>query len=390
MQAKTNSPTCRRCTVQASSTKFRSFEIQSAKVRLIRLVCVLFPLVLLSFAHAQPAFGAPLSQDQEPQVNQELIARVISLIESPSPPDRAWGAYLAHKNGLRQFTPNLVDALRALAGDAPDTGLVTSAVLDSLIQLDAEVPSDVIMSLNPRFSYAKLILLAHNPLANKDALLDLMRNGYGKVWRAAGNLLTEVRAPGLAAFLLKDLHISVSVLVVDPGTGGGSGGSGGGSVGDSILGIPKGYPPIGFYNLYDYPRRGYVVLAPGPTTIYYCRTVVDPGTQIGWGDSASTYDRNEAAVEYLAALLNTTPADLGLKSAPSFSEEWKGAAALTRRLKQIRTEITAKYQSVVSRLVDQGLLTDSEASEAAAHIEIHLSDLRTRQSIPLPKEPSGS
>jgi hypothetical protein len=106
--------------------------------------------------------------------------------------------------------------------------------------------------------------------------------------------------------------------------------------------------------------------------------------QNGWGDTGSYYDYNEAITEYLAALLKTAPAEMGLKSAWNFSEEWKGAPALTKRLSQLRSETIAKYQSVVSHLVDAGLLSEPEAAELAPQIEMRLSDLRRDQSVPLP------
>jgi len=332
------------------------------------------------------AAARPANQDQQAEASQELIDRVAARLESASPVDRAWGAYLAQKNGLKQFIPNLIETLQTLAGDeSPDDGLVTLAVIDSLIQLEADVPADVIMSLKPRFTDHKVILLAPNPLANKDALLELMRNNSNEIWRAAGNLLAEAKAPGLAALLLNRLHISISVVVVDPGTGGGRGWSGGGGCGDGLIAVPSEYPPIGFYGLSEHPSRGNIVLAPGPKTIYYYRVVVNSGAQTGWGNCSTVLDYDQAVIEYLAMLLGTVPDQVGLKSSESFSEEWRGGAALTRRLRQIRADVTAKYHSVVSRLTEANLLTEPEAKELVPHIEIEVTDLRTYKSVPLPE-----
>jgi len=254
--------------------------------------------------------------------------------------------------------------------------------------MDADVPSDVIMTLKPQFTPHKAILLARSPLANKDSLLDLMRNNTGTVWRAAGNLLTEAKAPGLAALLLKDLRISVAVLVVDPHSGGGigSGSSACGLSGLATIAVPQEYPPIAFYGLIGYPSRGFIVLAPGPTTIYYSRTVINPGTRAPGPPAGNTplYGRNEAIFECLAILLDTPPSQLGLKPEESYSEEWKGTVAMTGRLKEIRAELTAKYQSIATGMVEVGLLTEPESAELAPHIELHLTDLRSDESIPLP------
>jgi hypothetical protein len=308
-------------------------------------------------------------------------------LNSASAPERAWGAYLAQKNDLKQFIPDLIEMLRPLADEPSPDHWLLPAVLDSLIQMGADVPSDAIMSLTG-YTTHKLILLSRNPSNYKDALLDLMRNNKGKEWLAAGNLLTEVRGPGLASLLLNDLHISVSIAVVDPASGIGIGsGWGSGGAGDGFVAVPEQYPPIGFYGLADYPRRGFIVLAPGPKTIYYYRLVVDSGAQSGWGDSGLGFDYNEARCEYLAALLKTTPADLTLKSSYDFTEEWKGRAPMIRRFKQIRSQVEAKYESVVSKLVNDGLLQTTEAAGLEPKIEFHVSDLRTDRSVPLPDSP---
>ena len=345
----------------------------------------LFFLIQIHPAVSQ-AVARAATQEQQPEVSQELMDRIAARLESASPQDRAWGAYLAQKNDLKQFTPNLIQTLRKLGDDeSRDAWLVTSALIDSLIQLEADVPADVVMGLKPFFTSHKVILLARSPLANKDALLELMRNNEGNFWRAAGNLLAGAKAPGLAALLLNRLHISVSIYVVDPGTGGAGGGIGSGCSGDGFIAVPKEYPPIGFYGLSDQPRGGYVVLAPGPTTIYYYRVVVNSGAQTGWGDSCGNVDYDQAVIEYLAMLLGTVPDQVGLKSAESCSEQWRGAAALTRRLRQIRSDVIARYHAVASRLVDAGLLTEVEAGELVPHIEVHVADLRADKSVPLPE-----
>jgi len=348
-------------------------------------------LALFFLAQNQPpttAAGLPRGpQQQQLEPNPELIARVSGLLDSASGPDRAWGAYLAQKNGLKQFTPNLIDALKALADDeSPDAWLATSAVIDSLLQLEADIPAGVIMSLNQRYTGEKVIMLARNPLANKDALLEVMRSNTGVAWRAAGNLLAAAKAPGLAALLLKDLRLSVTVLVVDPHSGGGvgSGNSVCGLSGLAMIAVPQEYPPIGLYGLAESPSRGFVVLAPGPRTVYYSRTVVSPGTRAPGPSSAPLYGRNEAIIEYLVILLAIPPGELGLKTEETYSEEWKGAAALTERLIQIRAQVTAKYQSVAARLIDAGLLTEPEWAELGPRIEIHLTDFRSNKSAPLP------
>src|SRR5262249_24800852 len=93
--------------------------------------------VLLFLAHCQIlAAGSVHShqQQQQQEPDPELIARVSGLLDSASGPDRAWGAYLAQKNGLRQLTPNLINALLTVSRDedeSEDAFLLTLSIIDS-------------------------------------------------------------------------------------------------------------------------------------------------------------------------------------------------------------------------------------------------------------------
>jgi hypothetical protein len=103
------------------------------------LAAVSLFLLIQTHPPGSEAAACSVNQEQQPEAGQELIDRVAARLESASPVDRAWGAYLAQKNGLKQFTPNLIETLRMVAGDeSPDAWLVTSAVLDSLIQQEAD------------------------------------------------------------------------------------------------------------------------------------------------------------------------------------------------------------------------------------------------------------
>ncbi|WP_180539113.1 hypothetical protein, partial [Nevskia soli] len=81
------------------------------------------------------------------------------------------------------------------------------SVLDSLIQLRADVPTDTAVKLYPEFPAHAVILMANSPSDTTSAFLRIFqtekdRNG---AWLAAGNVLVNHRAPGFAAAVQSSL-----------------------------------------------------------------------------------------------------------------------------------------------------------------------------------------
>jgi hypothetical protein len=128
--------------------------------------------------------------------------------------------------------------------------------------------------------------------------LELLASGTGLQWTAAANLLLASRPPGFAALLLSDMPLTRLIAVFDAGNGGSFAGSLSGGVSDGIGVSPPGYPPFAMYRFESGPRTGYVVLATGPRTVYYSRTVT---YQYQFGISQVCGDRPNRA-EYLAAM----------------------------------------------------------------------------------------
>src|SRR5688572_12636035 len=209
------------------------------------LLCV--TLLLLTCAKAA-------AQDTESARLDGLRGEAARLLESQANAERAWGAYLAGRNGLKDLEPALVGTLSdpALA-DGPEEQIVRQAALDALIRLGAKVPAEHLRALPQNFADEVLILLALAPGENRGALLDSFTamagdSGHDAHWLVAGNLLAETKAPGFAALLLRDLKVEADIAVMDWngtyafGTNGGGGCGCGGSYKS-----PEDFPPVSYY-----------------------------------------------------------------------------------------------------------------------------------------------
>jgi hypothetical protein len=99
------------------------------------------------------ASGQTISPLPAPVNADEVRATVKRLLQSDVRKDQAWGAWLTGRQGLEEFIPSLYGLLYIKAGNIQgEEWDVIRAALDSLIQLDAEVPSEILMPLSGRFS----------------------------------------------------------------------------------------------------------------------------------------------------------------------------------------------------------------------------------------------
>lgn len=319
-------------------------------------------------------------------------AEAARLLNSGENRERAWGAYLVGLHGLKEQTRSLVSILRdeGLNGGGPLESVVRQAALDSLIRLDAEVPSDVLLPLYAYSPNEVLILLAHSPQENQAALLALFTDNESPArWFAAGNLLAEARTPGFAARLLAGLKIRASVYVFDReehggfGTGGGCGGGGFGTDWSPDAELP----PVGYYALDYVPSQGATVVARGRHVVYYTRSLY-PTQHAGGGCG---FDRDTARVEYLAGLLNVADEDsLGFTAYPYHEVTCEDPAGCRRALAAVRDEVARSHGVLLGRLLDEGLLDAAEASQLKPDITLDITDLRDKKTFPLPDKLRGA
>lgn len=326
--------------------------------------------------------------------NEQIKGEVDRLFNSLLEKDQAWAIHLSGKYGLHENIPLILDYLQRSSNDPQDKSqMFCFLALDSLIQLDAEIPASELMPFYKRYSDGVTILLARAPKENQQALLDIARQIDAQAknreyWLAACNLLAETEAKGLAAHLLSEMKITLTINVTD-NTGGGMGVGLGSSIGCGFgsYTIPDDFPPVGFYSLTENPKRGAVVVAPGVRPIYYERTVYDGIKQkhIPAGRSYYGWEKNRYILEYLVVLFKTNIEGLQFTHQPSRGIEWKNSAHYKHMAGVFRAEVESGYGALKSRLVERELLSAGEAESLTAKIAVQVYDSRGDKRIKLPE-----
>ena len=337
----------------------------------IFLISLILLISLTAFAQSQPSSPSFQLEDLKANVRQLLASEKIQ--------DQAWAAYYIGKFRWAEFTPELTKMLAR--GD--DGSFLHRAALDALIQLNAVVKAEQLLLHFERFPNQIVILLAIDPIGNEQtflSLLDLQQSD--ERWLAMCNLLVRLRSKGLASRLLRELKIKPSILVVDNLNVGGGGSGSNGGCGDGGLTVPSGFPPLVSYDLTSVEKQGIVVFVVGRHTIYYEQ--VDDG-QVGVGGCHRLKNRDGYRVEYLAGLLNVSDEQLNFSAFPSFKVLWKGVLAYQRETRRIRNEVRQSYDQLLEKLINEGMLTQTEANDLAPRIEFQLNDIRKDKSIALPK-----
>jgi hypothetical protein len=315
------------------------------------------------------------------------------LLKSQTSRERAWGAYLAGRQGLKELAPALVELVSDPSlGDGWEEKIVRQAALDSLIRLEVKVPVDALRLLPPDFADEKIILMSRAPEEYMAVLLETFdgdlagESGPNVRWLAVGNLLAESKARGFAASLLRGLKFVADITILDQydnygrGYGGGCGGCGGGG------NWPEDFPPVGFYSLIAHASRGAVVVAPGKYPVYYLRV---EGYKDGCGYGGVSYIRDFHRVEYLADLIGTTADALKLDARPSRTIICTDARQCRSELAGVRRVIEQSYAVMVGGLVEKSFLDASDAAALPPDITFRLYDERQKKTFPLPDKLKG-
>lgn len=353
------------------------------------LLCV--TLLLLTNVHvfgqeAEAGAVAPASYGRLDGLRSEAA----QLLESQGNRERAWGAYLAGRNGLNDLTPALIRTLSdPMLGYGSEERIVRQAALDALIRLGAKVPPDVLRAQGD--SNEVFILLASAPAENQDALLEMFAamggdGGANAYWLAAGNLLAEMKAHGFAALLLRDLKVEADIAVMDWDGNAGFGSDGGGGCGcGGFYERPEGFPQVSYYDLMSEAARDAVVVAPGKHPVFYRRST----SPYGGGCYSTATAKDVVRVEYLAALLDKLEGDLDFDARPSESVVCKEARQCRRELAGVRARIEQSYTALVSRLVEKGHLDGPGDAPASPPMTFTLWEQRRRRTFPLPDKLKG-
>lgn len=373
-----------------------------------RLLCAALLLSLVSTpnAHAQivqdnsaaAAASLPAEAAAPPDEAQGKAAR---LLKSASARERAWGAYLSARHELGENVPALVELLergvKAEAGeDSTDaeTSYALRAVLDALIQLDAEVPAATLQTLYRHYPDEAVILLS-NPSANNQAtLLALLAETPAERvrWLALGNLLAQSGAQGFSALLLAGMEIDVRVRVFttaneDYGWNGGGGDACGGS--GNFCSTLEGFPPVAVYVLTRDASRGSVVVADGTHTVYYLRQ-----SNVCPGEAHSLFltgNPQRYRQEYLLSMLGISPTDSEFFDVErEFEIVWKDDKQFARDISRLRKQVAKSYEELLRQLQERNLLTPTEASTLKPNISFKIIDhRRDPDAPPLPEVPAA-
>ena len=320
----------------------------------------------------------------EDQTVAVIRGRAKVLLESDAAKDQAWGVYYAGEFQLTEFTPLLVRLLGS-KDDRMDAALLRQLLLDSLIRLDAHVPSETLAPLFERHSDEMIILCAKSPNETRPLLLSLLdKDLRGLDWIAINNILTRIKAPEFARVLMDRLTINALINVKDSEEGSFTGGAHTSGAGCGFPGLARGFPPIGSYRLREYSTHETVLFAPGKHPIYFERSVSPAGQTPASSTHYSDIDKDVFRLEYVADLLSVPEESLCLSAHPSLTVNWQGKTSFLRAVTQFRRRLESCYSGTVNQLVNSQLLTPNEASALKPKVKWTVSDIRRNKRVPLP------
>ena len=326
------------------------------------------PIVLMAAMAMLVATPAARAQAPSPISAASDASAIRKLLQSEVLSEQAWGAWFA---GQMQRTELIPDLVTLGSGRLPTKDWTSAAlvdvILDSLVQLKAGPDASWSMQFFDSRPAQTLLLLSR---AGQDAnapLVELVRRQTGYRWLAAANLLVPRKAPGAAAVLITGVAVNADLAIVSSSHQGfGTGGGADGSVADGIGRGPQGFPPTAHYYLTTHAQAGSVILATGPTTVFYVREVSPPNQQYGttWLDMSAPTSQHR--LDYIAALRGLRPNETALKARESRTLVWKRGMNFDQEAAAYRAELTRRYELLVRALVQEKLLTDDEAKALPA------------------------
>jgi hypothetical protein len=282
-------------------------------------------------------------------MDADSIARAKALLHSANWSDKAWGAYFSA--GLRSEDLNdaLIEELRLAKpireGGSPLEFAYEQSLLDALIQSGKVAPAGLALPFERWWRAEVLILLSRDP-RNEEVLLTIRKRELSaEEWLAVSNLLFRMRSGQFFASILQEKTMTHTFGIQDTGGFGGGGrvGPGGGECGDDIVGFPKGFPPIGKYQLTLTPQAGDVVLAEGPKNVYYRRIVAPKDGRTAWRVCEVAPDPEGRLAEYFGVIGLLDFNSERTIFEPTDIIRWQNAA-------QVESEIKARLQAQVEAI----------------------------------------
>jgi hypothetical protein len=239
-----------------------------------------------------------------------------------------------------------------------DTAALDTA-LDALITLNAKVPPELLLAVFDRRPAQATILLARGGDGASSALLEIASRQQGTPWFAAANLLLARWTPGFGAVLLQDIELHATIVVSDTGAGFGGGIGGGAFRSCGAIGHAGDLPPWAHYALTTAPQQGVMVLALGPTPVYYRRTIAPAGHTPAGSESSLGGPVTRDRLSYAAALLRVDPSALPVKAFEHHTLR-RSAGNVRAHVERIRANLLERYLLLLEKLVAARALSEDE------------------------------
>lgn len=318
----------------------------------------------------------------------QLVGAATARLQSLDPVQTAWGAYAVAQFRLQECVPAVRKALGRLPRPATTAErCATLALLDALIQTDAEVPAE---ELAPHLGAGAptFVLMARQPEHNRESLLRAFTSGLGggvaaPEWLACGNLLATLRDPGFVLQVLRSpsqlwLTLGDPGKVVELVDGSGS------FTACQHWDVPKGLPPIARYRLEVSGGVGAVVVAAGANPVYSVRGFHPPS-----GTHCSSYrgypEYRSARRAWLEPMLGAGDQPLVAAIDRPRAMVWRGAESLQRELDAGRREYELHWRALVAACVAAKLVALDPATEPLPALRIVVVDERKDRTVALPE-----
>jgi hypothetical protein len=313
-------------------------------------------------------------------------------IRSPEPLKQAWAAHWIAEQKLTALIPELLRVVESpeSSADAADAAAARFAALDTLIQLDAEVPLRDLEPLVDQFPTDVLILASRSTEDSSALLLKLLDRQHNRqAFVAVGDLLTPKRNAGFAKDALKEFCQAATVWVYNPDQ---HQGMGGGWSGDTLVKTdpPRAdWPETGSYRLVESSAqrmRHWIPLADGPHQASFIRTANKAYVDHGFDFSSEGSGDNSCvrAEEFLAMYLETSPSQLPIRSEGKLDLVWTSPEAFEAAVRGFIAGQRVRFAILAGQLAARGYLTADEASKARLDLRISAADAREHDRTPLP------
>jgi len=311
-------------------------------------------------------------------------------IRSPEPLKQAWAAHWIAEQKLTALVPELLRIVESPETSA-DADAARFAALDTLIQLNAEVPLSDLEPLVDRFPTDVLILAARSHEDAVSLLLKLLDRQHNReAFVAVGDLLTPKRNAGFAKAAMKEFCQAATVYVFNPGQ---PQNMGSGWNGDSIAKTdpPRvDWPETGSYRIYPGTgnrRQAWTLLADGQHPVSFVRTANKGYADRGFDNSGEGSNDNSClrAEEFLAQYLETAPSQLPVRTDARLDLVWTAPEAFETAVRAFIAEQRVRFGLLAGALAARGYLTADEASKARLNLRISAQDVRQHDRTPLPK-----